>query len=165
MISDQMMASPPAVWQIASENDWLVVVAEFPTIAPDALFDYWTTPALLCRWWPQEAATEAHVDGVYCFSWPGMGWSLRGYYTAFEPGKNLSFTWKWDSDPDLDPIRHVIISFETLAEGGTQITIIHGPYAENREDQEDRAGHLEGWTHFLGKLQQVVLRAEPARER
>lgn len=161
MISDQMMASAPAVWQVPSGSDWLVVMAQFPTIPPRALFDYWTTPALLCRWWPQEAETNPQVDGGYRFSWPGMGWCLRGYYTAFEPGKNLSFTWKWDNDPDLAPIRHVIITFETLAEGGTQITIIHGPYGETREDQEERAGHFEGWVHFLGRLQQVLLREEP----
>ncbi len=161
MISDQMMASPPAVQQLPSEKDWLVVTAEFPTIAPEALFDYWTTPALLRRWWPQEAQTDPHPDGVYHFSWPKPGWSLRGYYTAFEPGKNLSFTWKWDHEPDLAPIRHVIVTFETLAEGGTRITIIHGPYAESREDQEERAGHFDGWTHFLGRLQHLLLIAEP----
>ena len=160
MISDQMMASPPAIRQMPSERDWLVVGAEFPTIAPRALFEYWTMPALLRRWWPQEADTEARVDGIYHFSWPARGWSLRGYYTTFEPGKNLSFTWKWDSDPDLAPIRHVIITFETLAEGGTQITIIHGPYSETREDQEERAGHFDGWIYFLGKLQQQVLLSE-----
>ncbi len=159
MISDQMMAFSPAVWQMPSENDWLVVMAEFPTIAPGELFDYWTTPPLLRRWWPQEAQNEPYVDGMYHFSWPSMGWSLRGYYTAFEPGRNLSFTWKWDHEPELAPIRHVIVTFETLAEGGTQITIIHGPYSESRDDQEERTGHLDSWTHFLGRLQQLLLRA------
>lgn len=157
MISDQMMASSPAVWQVSSGRDWLVMMAAFPTTAPRAVFDYWTTPALLRRWWPPEANVEARVDGIYRFFWPQLGRSLRGYYTGFEPGKNLSFTWKWDSEPDLAPIRHVIVSFETLAEGGTQITIIHGPYNESREDQEERAGHLEGWTHFLGRLHQALL--------
>ncbi len=156
MISDQMMISP-AVQQMPSSKEWLVVMAEFPTMAPSALFDYWTTPALLRHWWPQEAETEGRVDGMYHFSWPRLGWSLRGYYTAFEPGKNLSFTWKWDNEPDLSPIRHVIVTFETLAEGGTQISIIHGPYTESRDDQEERAGHFDGWTHFLGRLQQVTL--------
>jgi uncharacterized protein YndB with AHSA1/START domain len=157
MISDQMMTSPSAAQQVPSGSDWLVVMAAFPTIAPRALFDYWTNPTLLRRWWPQVATTDARVDGVYHFSWPGLGWSLRGYYTAFEPGKSLSFTWKWDNEPDLAPIRHVIVTFETLAEGGTQIMIIHGPYGETREDQEERAGHFDGWAHFLGKLQQVVM--------
>lgn len=161
MISDQMMVSPPTIQQLPSESDWLVVMAEFPTIGPGALFEHWTTPALLRRWWPQEAEAEGHVDGIYHFSWPNMGWSLRGYYTSFEPGKSLSFTWKWDSEPDLAPIRHVIVTFETLAEGGTQLIIIHGPYAESREDQEERAGHLDGWRHFLGRLQQLLLSEEP----
>jgi uncharacterized protein YndB with AHSA1/START domain len=160
MMSDTMMTSAPAVWQAPSEHDWLVVMAEFPTIGPRALFEYWTTPALLRQWWPPEAETEPRVDGIYRFSWPGQGWSLRGYYTAFERGKNLSFTWKWESEPDLAPIRHVIVTFEALAEGGSLISIIHGPYTESREDQDERAGHLEGWTHFLGRLQSLVLSAE-----
>ncbi|HEY7347542.1 MAG TPA: SRPBCC domain-containing protein [Ktedonobacterales bacterium] len=162
MISDHMMVSPSPLWQLPSANDWLVAAAEFPTTAPRALFDYWTIPALLRRWWPPEVENVARVDGGYHFSWPGRGRNLRGYYTAFEPGKMLSFTWKWDSEPDLAPIRHVIVTFETLAEGGTQITIIHGPYAESRDDQEERMGHLEGWTHFLGRLQGLLLSEESA---
>ena len=162
MISDQMMLSSSAVRQMPSSSDWLVVMAEFPTITPQALFEYWTTPSLLCRWWPQEAENEPRVDGIYHFLWPRLGWSLRGYYTAFEPGRGLSFTWKWDNEPELSPIRHVIITFETLAEGGTQITIIHGPYTESRDDQEERAGHFDGWTHFLGRLHRALLSEECA---
>ena len=156
MISDQMMASRPAAWQVPSESDWLVMLSEFPTVTPEMLFDYWTQPELLQRWWPQEAEVEPRVDGAYHFSWPRMGWNLRGNYTAFEPGKNLAFTWKWDSEPELAPIRHVIVTFEMLAEGGTRISITHGPYNDFWEDQEERVGHLDGWTHFLGKLQERI---------
>jgi len=155
-MSNQTITSSPAVWQVPSENDWLVVMGEFPGNSQAALFDYWTQPDLLRRWWPQEAEMDLRVDGAYHLAWPGMGWHLRGHYTAIERGKSLAFTWKWDSAPELTPIRHVIVLFEKLAEGGTRLTITHGPYADTREDQEERAGHIEGWTHFLGKLHSLI---------
>lgn len=160
MTNEQAMASIPAVRQASSEIDELIVLAEFPTITPEALFDYWTQPALLCRWWPQEAELDLRVDGAYHLSWPKMDWHLRGHYTAVEPCKRLAFTWKWDSDPELAPIRQVNVTFVARAEGGAQITVTHGSYTNSEEDQQERAGHLDGWTHFLGKLQKLFAQGQ-----
>lgn len=160
MTNEQMKTSFPAVWQLPSENDWLVVESEFLTIAPAALYDYWIQPDLLCRWWPPAAELDPRVDGAYHLSWPTMHWHLRGYYTAVESGRRLAFTWKWDHDPELAPIRQVIIAFEARPTGGTRLTITHGPYSDSGEDQKERAGHLEGWTHFLGGLQNLLAKEQ-----
>ncbi len=150
MSSEQTALQPQ---HIPTATDRLIVVANFPQFAPDVLFDYWTKPDLICRWWPQQAEIEPGEGGAYHFSWPKMGWNLRGRYVKFDICRTLSFTWKWDHE--AAPARHVEITFDALPNGGTQITLTHGLYTDATEDQQERQGHLEGWTHFLGRLQQL----------
>ena len=139
--------------QIPTAIDRLTIAANFPQFSPDVLFEYWTKPNLMCQWWPQQAEIDPREGGAYHFSWPQMGWSLRGRYVKFNIGRSLSFTWKWAHE--ASPPRQVEILFDALPDGGTQITLTHGFYTDSAEDQEERQGHLEGWTHFLGRLQQL----------
>lgn len=150
MSSEQAAVQPQ---QIPTANDRLVMSATFSQFTPDELFEHWTKPDLICRWWPQQAEIEPREGGAYHFSWPKMGWNLRGRYVTFDRGRTLSFTWKWDHE--AAPPRQVEMLFDTLPDGGTQITLTHGLYTDSAEDQEERKGHLEGWTHFLGMLQQL----------
>jgi uncharacterized protein YndB with AHSA1/START domain len=142
------------VFQVSTTSETLVVEANYPGGTPAQLFDYWTQPELLTRWWPQEAEIDAQLGGAYHLAWPGMGWHLRGAYTAFEPGQRLGFTWRWDHDAAAEPTRQVEVAFEPLGDG-TRLRVTHGPYADTPHDQEIRnEHHLVGWTHFLGQLQQ-----------
>ncbi|HEX6780019.1 MAG TPA: SRPBCC domain-containing protein [Ktedonobacterales bacterium] len=156
MSSEQTAPQPQ---QIPTGTDRLVMSANFPQFSPAVLFDYWTKPDLICQWWPQQAEIEPREGGAYHFSWPKMGWSLRGHYVKFDIGHSLNFTWRWDHQ--TTPLRHVEMLFDVLPNGSTQMTLTHGFYTDSAEDQEERTGHIEGWTHFLGTLQQL----EPTEER
>lgn len=146
-----------AVAQLPSGHEMLIVVAEFPSSAPEQLFDYWTQPALLQQWWPQKAELQPEVDGIYHLSWPQMNWHLRGRYTFFKPGKMLAFTWKWDHDAPDAVEREVSITFEPLVHGGTSLMLTHGVYANTEEEQELRVEHhLAGWMHFLPRLVEMA---------
>ena len=83
-----------------------------------------------------------------------MNWHLRGHYTAWEPGKRLAFTWAWDHEPATTPTT-VDITFAPNPVGGTRLTLRYGPYAPTPAGATERQGHLEGWTHFLTRLQAV----------
>lgn len=141
------------VTEVAGGNERLVIAGDFAK-TPDELFRYWTDPELLTQWWPVEAEIDPREGGTYLASWPRMEWRLRGRYTAFEPGKRLTFTWNWDHEPDT-PERQVDVLFEPSGDG-TQMTIIHGPYTDSPADQQERQGHLEGWQHFCSRLSDVV---------
>ncbi len=145
-----------AVVQIPSGKDTLIITAEFVNRPPVQLFDYWTKPNLLQKWWPPEAEVDPQLGGMYHFFWPQMNWHLRGHYITFKPEEELAFTWIWDHYP---LVKEVVVSFEALASlsdsGGTKITIHHGPYDDSEQSQIDRQGHLEGWTYFLEKLQNL----------
>ena len=139
--------------EIPSGPDRLMVEADFLEMAPETVFDYWTKPEMITKWWPQEAEIEPRVGGRYHLAWPGMNWHLRGIYTAFEPGSRLAFTWNWDHEPDA-PERSVEIIMAAKGEG-TQLTATHGAYTDTDADREVRQSHLEGWIHFLSQLQNV----------
>lgn len=144
------------VGQRPTKLNTLVVEAEYATVTPERLFEYWTQPALLTLWWPQEADIDGRVGGAYHLGWSAMGWHLRGQYTDFEPGRRLGFSWRWDHDPAEEPTRQVSITFEP-SRAGTTMTVTHGPYDDTPHDQEIRnEHHLVGWLHFLGQLEQKI---------
>jgi uncharacterized protein YndB with AHSA1/START domain len=130
--------------------DSISIVAEFPNTSPEALFDYWTKPDLLKKWWPPIAELNPETNGRYHFSWPKQNWNLRGRFTQFRRGRSLRFTWKWDHEPT--DATEVGLSFDQLPGGGTRLTLHHGTYAENADGRKIRDEHVEGWMYFLGRL-------------
>ena len=140
----------PRLEEIHKESDHLEIVAEFPDKGPEDLFRFWTDPRLISKWWPPSAQIEAKQGGSYVLTWPRQNWFLRGTFNRFVPGKYLSFTWKWDHEPEK-PLTEVQLKFERLGDHGTRLTLNHGKYDIN--DREQRQSHLDGWLFFLGKLQ------------
>jgi uncharacterized protein YndB with AHSA1/START domain len=142
-----------AIQQLSSRDDRLILVATFPNHTPETLFDHWIRPELLQQWWPPAAEIEPCTDGTYHLCWPERDWHLRGRYTGFQSGQRLAFTWQWDHDPAVVPATQVDIAFYPLLGGGTVLTLIHERYADTPAGRDLRAEHLEGWTHFLARLQ------------
>jgi uncharacterized protein YndB with AHSA1/START domain len=97
---------------------------------------------------------EPRVGGRYRLLWPAMGWELFGHYATFEPGERLAFTWEWTHEPEL-PARLVDITFEPHGDG-CRVTVTHGSYGHTAVEKEDRQSHIDGWFHFLGRLQRLA---------
>jgi uncharacterized protein YndB with AHSA1/START domain len=145
------------VTQSPSAAETLIVDAAIPNITPNTLFDYWTRPSLLQKWWPAVAELQPTVGGSYHFSWPEMGWHLRGRYLTYEYGRRLAFTWKWDHDEPSEPERVVTVDFAPLPSASARLRLTHGPYAATPEDQTIRLEHhLAGWLHFLPRLAMAI---------
>jgi uncharacterized protein YndB with AHSA1/START domain len=146
-----MSKEKPPIVETYREFDHLVIVADFPERDPQSLFKFWIEPSLISKWWgAQIVHIEPNLGGKYELGWPGQNWILRGKYTQFEPDKLLEFTWRWDHEPS-EPLRKVRVIFEGTESGGTHLTLTHGDYT--RGDAEQRESHLEGWIHFLSKMQ------------
>ena len=128
-----------------SDLSQLVLVGEFHFYSPHELFEHFTVPANLVRWWPQEASTDPMPGGKYVFRWPSQGWVLSGAYTSFEPGQHLGFTWSWNhGSEEVKPLQVDIYFLAT--EEGSRMSIFHGPFVG--EDAKERDGIKEGWIHF-----------------
>ena len=155
-----MMADGEPDVRVVTAAERLVLRATFPTASPDAVFDAWTQPGLLQRWWAQRAELDPRPGGAYHLAFPQGGWHLRGRYTAVDPGRRLAFTWTWDHDPDLT--QEVAVDLAPLADGGTALTLAHGPYADTDHGRDLRQSHLDGWRHFLGRLRSLLTPAATA---
>ena len=70
------------------------------------------------------------------------------------PPTLLAFTWRWDHLPDA-PDRVVVVGLEPSPEGGTDLTITHGPFEDSEEGRSVRKDHLEGWQHAIGRLRSL----------
>jgi uncharacterized protein YndB with AHSA1/START domain len=139
------------VKDVSPNTSTLVVTGDFGGFTPRELFDHWVRPELLVLWWPREAVVDPRVGGEYKFNWPEQNWVLTGTYTAFEPGEHLGFTWAWNHDVDKVGVTQVDVAFEEI-EGGSRMTITHGPWNESKDAQDDRQGVREGWIHFGMRL-------------
>jgi uncharacterized protein YndB with AHSA1/START domain len=144
----------PDVQILPSPPDHVLIQADFSNTTPQQVFEYFIKPDLLSKWWPQQAEVDARPSGAYHLSWPGMNWHLRGVYREFVPGEKLTFTWKWDHEPQL-PERTVEVIFAPISEG-TRVTIRHGTYDSSPADKDDRQSHIDGWIHFLAQLQKTL---------
>lgn len=145
--------SPAA--QLPGATDHMIVMADLPRLSPPTAFDYFTRPELLAQWWPPEAIVEPRAGGSYRLSWPEMGWELFGRYSVFEPGERLGFSWRWSHHPEL-PLRVVEVVFAP-SERGCRVTVTHGVYGDSAVEQDDRQSHIDGWLHFLGRLQAITV--------
>ena len=50
-------------------------------------------------------------------------------------------------------------SGEPGADGGTELTVLHGPHGEGAAEQAARSDHREGWEYFLARLGQLLATA------
>lgn len=155
MSLDAMTAGSGRVHVVGEDVEQLTLTCDFPTASPERLYDFWTRADLLRLWWPQEAVVDARLGGEYRLSWPKMGWVLRGRYTQVRPCTALDFTWRWEHETE-DLTRDVALTIMPLGERGSRLTLVHSPYADGPEEAAQRQSHLDGWTHFLGRLSDVL---------
>jgi uncharacterized protein YndB with AHSA1/START domain len=134
--------------QIPSAPEIAVVSGDFEQFTPEELYDYFTSPGLLTRWWPTDAEVDRQVGGEYHFAWPANDWHLRGKYTALDPSSHIGFTWSWDHEPSHITPKLVDIWFMPMYEHGSRLAIYHGPFDTSESDQSARQGIVEGWIHF-----------------
>jgi len=116
-------------------------------LGPDETFALLTEPARLRRWMAVTARVDLRAGGDYRFT-VVPGHSARGTFVEVEPGRRLVFTWGWEGETAVPPgASTVTITLEPTA-GGTLVRLVHEGL-----DEEQSASHLEGWTHFLGRLE------------
>jgi len=114
----------------------------------DRVYDAWTQPGLLTRWYCPNPALDLQVEadvrvgGDYVVT---MGpYVARGSYTEVDPPKLLGFTWQWDHEGGPSQVR---VELTEVADG-TRMLLSH----TGLSSPEDAAGHLEGWELEVDRL-------------
>ena len=126
--------------------------------APEKVYQAWTRPEQMTRWWgapdstkPAVAETDLRVGGRFRVQfWAGGEQnSVSGIYREIVPNRKLSFSWAWQSTPERESL--VTIELDPVTEG-TALTLTH----EQFYDETARDNHSRGWNMSLDRLEALL---------
>ncbi len=126
--------------------------------APEKVYEAWTNPEQMTRWWgapdttkPAVAETDLRVGGRFRVQfWAGgQQNSVSGTYREVVPNRKLCFSWAWQSTPERESL--VTIELNPVTEG-TMLTLTH----EQFYDEQARDNHSRGWNMSLDRLEALL---------
>jgi uncharacterized protein YndB with AHSA1/START domain len=139
----------------------LTMERTFPA-PPEAVYDAWTNPDVLRRWWaagPDWTTPHVEVDlrvgGRYRLSMQGPDGegphTVGGEYTELRRPERLAYTWTWEGDPaEMSGSAGSLVTVDFHAqEGATRVVLTHTGFA----DEEVQAKHEHGWNACLDNLE------------
>jgi len=127
----------------------------------DRVFEAWTNPEVLRRWWaagPDWECPQAEVDlrvgGRYRLAMrnpEGETHVVVGEYTAISAPDHLAYTWAWEGGDAAE----TLVSVDFRPDGdGTTVVLTHTGFPDERA----REMHAHGWTGCLDNLGARVLK-------
>jgi len=116
---------------------------------PEAVFPYFTDPALIATWMGDRADLDPRPGGVFAVD---VGASpARGTYLAVEPPTRVVFTWGLPGSQTM-PAGSTTVEVILTADGDeTVVSLTH-----RNLPGEHLPGHQKGWDTFLGALPAAV---------
>lgn len=129
------------------------------TASAQAVFDAWTSPEVMARWWhagsdweTPVAEVDLRVGGALRVTMrapDGEEYGARGEYTEIRPPERLAFTWTWD---DSDGQASLIELEFTEQHGVTTVVLTHSGLS----GEESKQSHSEGWQKVLDSLGRML---------
>lgn len=116
---------------------------------PDRVFDAFTRPDLLSKWFTTAAEADLRVGGRY-----RNGDHDTGEFLAIERPGLLRFTWE---NADHCPGTTVEVVFRPLGEHASEVSLRHRAI----ETSEGAADMSEGWSWALDSLKSFIERGKP----
>lgn len=127
----------------------LELTAEALVAAPrEVVWADWTDPAALAAWiWPQRFQTIARIDlgETWTVRSETMGIAVVATVLRADGPNHLRLAWRWDGE---EAVTDVDVVFEEAQDAATRVIVRHTGFAT----AEERASHIEGWTHCLDRL-------------
>jgi uncharacterized protein YndB with AHSA1/START domain len=136
---------------------------------PEAVFDAWTDPEVLRRWWAAEPTwtspgceVDLRVGGRYALRMhddEGGIHAVGGEFREVRRPHRLVYTWCWEGDDGLHPGHISLVTVEFLSSGeGTTVRLEHTGLAS----ETSRERHTAGWLGVLDNLGRRVFGARRA---
>jgi len=138
---------------------------------PEEVFDAWTNPEVLIRWWAAQPTwtspgceVDLRVGGHYALQMrddDGKTYAVGGEYREVDRPRRLAYTWCWEGTDGPHPghVSLVTVEFHADAEhGGTTVVLEHAGLSS----AESRAGHESGW---IGALENLARRIFDVNDR
>lgn len=151
------MSESAAVEEKAQNKDLKLQISRTIKASRQRVFDSWTRPELMQRWFAPGTMTVANatadlrVGGQYRVEMRGVDGYVHiaaGVYTRIIPNEVLSFTCGGNCDSGADTL--VTVQFKDV-DGGTELTLTHEHFASS----EALAEHQHGWIDCLDKLDKL----------
>ncbi len=148
---------------LPSDTD-ILIVRRFD--APAArIYEAWTTPELVCRWWVDETMTmnectiELRVGGSWRYAVAGPDdteFAWHGTYLEIDPVRRLVSTETFEGYPEAQSTNTLTLSEES---GVTTLTVL-----VHHKSQENRDGHIgsgmePGLQLALDRVERIVAAA------
>ena len=109
---------------------------------PETVFRFLSDPELFKQWMGPGALIDSTQVSV---QYPS-GQMARGTLMESKPNERIVFGWGYDA-PDTSTVTIQLTPTAT----GTTVTLTHAGL-----DESQKAGHAEGWTHYLSQLSGVA---------
>ena len=155
-----MSAAEPAAFRIERSFD----------ASPEEVFDAWTNPEVLQRWWTIQAShssprceVDLRVGGRYVLRMRDDDGELHivgGEYREVDRPRRLVYTWRWEGGGGPHPGHVSVVTVEFRAEGETTTVVLeHTGLAS----EESRTRHGAGWQAAFARLAQRIFNQGDAR--
>jgi uncharacterized protein YndB with AHSA1/START domain len=124
--------------------------------SPETVFPFFTDPARMTQWKGGTATLDPRPGGVYRVVINDRI-IAAGEYVEVLPPTRVVFTWGWEGDHPVRP-GSTTVEVELVPDGdGTLVRLTH----HGLPDDEQRAQHAQGWTHYLGRLRLAATGRDP----
>ncbi len=144
---------------MSEESDQVLRIERTFAAAPEVVFDAWTSPEVMRRWFhcaPDWDTPEAEVDlrvggrvRVVMRRPDGTRGEARGEYTLIDRPHRLVMTWTFDDDPANEQL--IELSF-TETDGSTTVVMVNsGISTDKRREAQDA-----GWRGCLDELARAL---------
>jgi uncharacterized protein YndB with AHSA1/START domain len=144
---------------MTTESGHVVHIERTFTAPAEDVFDAWTSPEVMRRWFhcaadweTPEAEVDLRVGGtvrVVMRQPDGREAEARGQYTLIERPHRLVMTWTFHDDPSNEQL--IDLSFSE-SEGGTTVLLVNsGISTDRRRDAQDW-----GWNGCLDQLERAL---------
>ena len=127
----------------------------------EKVFEAWTKPEILSRWAAPEGINhisydvDLRVGGAYTLVMRNDEGALHtaiGEYREIDPPNRLVYTWDWKEDGyRMDVETLVTVELKPVG-GATEVLLTHELFPA----EEAVAGHNEGWTSCLNRLESLL---------
>jgi uncharacterized protein YndB with AHSA1/START domain len=124
--------------------------------SPETVFRFFTDPARMTEWKGTTATLDPRPGGVYRVVINDRI-VAAGEYVEVEAPTRIVFTWGWEGEHPVAP-GSTTVEVDLVPDGdGTLVRLTH----HGLPDDEQRAQHTQGWTHYLGRLALAATGRDP----
>ena len=162
-MSDPSMSDPMNAARATREGtleDRTLIVERVFRAPPEKVFQAWTDPDILTKWWGPTGATipECDLDAKPGGTWrtvmatpDGNRMTVSGVFREIAPPDRLVMTWAWQQDDgSRGHETEIVVTFEDVPEG-TRLRLVQSVF----ENVENRDMHGMGWNSTFDDLDRL----------